>query len=327
MAVKRMTPGTAAIRLEARTKLNETPPPRGEAPGGLYPMIARAFEVDEFRLKHGWPVPVPKYDIHADTMISASGEVFTDRDDPTAISTGALLRWVADANTFDETSLRWSPVQNNTGSPSYFQTSVQHAPVLIDNYEYRIGDERFYRDALNFDSDSANHMWGDFTTTIGGSSGYTLIMVLSPNSTFGNNVAVPYNGLWCPQDTENAFMSLTMQGRYLYLDTEAIPRTRVISIDPALNTNAPLMVAVVFGRPETYFYVGPGPSAVRVQSMPTGSYPVALSNSYLLGCATGDTTHTADMALFDLSIYADRLTAPQVADQFALLSQAYGGDT
>ena len=326
MAIKKMVPGTVAIDLTMTMKQNEVPQQQVDIPGGLYPMVARAFEVEEYRLFNGWPVPVPRFDINARAMVSASGEVFTDRDDPTAITTGALLRWVGDAGTYDPTTLRWSPVQNGTGQDTYFQTSVQYSPVPIDNYEYRVGDERFYRDALNFDSDEKNHMWADFGPTIGGSSGFTVMAVLSPNSTFGNNIEVPFNGLWCPKTLSGSWMSLTMQGGFLYLETDLTPRQQIISINPGLGSNAPLMIAMVMGRPETTLYVGPGPSSIRTATVPTGSYPAALSNEWYLGSWTSDKLHTADMALFDFSIYADRLTGPQVADQFALLSQAYGGD-
>jgi hypothetical protein len=270
-------------------------------------------------------------------MITGLGEVFGDRDEPSAITTGALLRWVADADKYNDTTLRWEPVQNGTGTQVYWETSEDYAPVLLSNYTYRVNDERFYRTALNFDSDSRNHMWADFTTSIGGSSGFTVVMVFSPNSTFGNNLAVPFNGLWCPggptpegdtfaEPPGDSWMSVTAQGYNIYLQTEDHARTSAISIQPGLNINAPMMMALVFGRPETLIYVGPGPSSIRSKSMPTGATAKPLADSYVLGRSTGDVLHTADMALFDLGIYANRLTAAQVASEFALLSQAYGGD-
>lgn len=337
MAIKRAVPGTALVKMAAGAKVNEVPQEAQEAPGGLYPMVARAFEVSEYRLHSGWPVPVPTYDIRGTAMITATGEAFSSRDEPSAIQTGALVRWVAEEGTYDETSLRWTPIQNRTGTQLHWHTSVAYAPVLISDYEYRVNDERFYRSALNFDSDSRNHMWGSFATTIGGSSGFTVIMVLSPNSTFGNNLAVPFNGLWAPggatpvgttfaEDPGDSWMSVTTQGYYLYLETDETPRTLAISIQPGQTSTAPMMVAMVFGRPETVFYVGPGPSSIRSMKVTTGSTPKALNNSFVLGRSTGDVLHTADMALFDVGIYANRLTAAEVTSEFALLSQAYGGD-
>ena len=162
-------------------------------------------------------------------------------------------------------------------------------------------------------------------------------MVMSPNSTFGNNVDVPYNGLLAPGGAPKSngvfaeypgesWFSLTSQGRYLWLETEVTARTRTVSINPGLDVNAPLMVAAVMGRPESTIYVANGPSSMRSMSIPTGSEPKALSNSLVLGRSNGDVLHTADMALFDVGIYANQLTPQQVTDEFALLSTSYGGD-
>lgn len=338
MAAVTLNPGLTEIVHAAAVNVNSVPPQATEAPGGLYPMVARAFEMDEYRIMAGWPVPVPPVDIRSETLCSTDGELLADRDDPTGVLTGALIRWVADPTLYDETALVWRPAQNSTGTVINWTTSVSYAPTLINDYQYRVGDERFTHNALNFDSDSSQHMWADFTPTIGGASGYTLIMVMSPNSTYGNNVGVPYNGIWSPggatpvgstfvEDPGSYWMSVTAQGYYLYLQTESSDRTRGISIQPGLNSSAPTMIAVVFDRPETFFYVGPGPSSIRVKSIPTGDTPVPLNNSYVLGRSTGDVLHTADMALLDLGLYADRLSATDVANEFAILSQVYGGDS
>lgn len=323
-----MAPGIANIRLDLTMKVNEIVQQATTVPGGLYPMVAKAFEIDEYRLLYGWPVPVPRYDIHSNMMVSANGEVITTRDEPASISTNALLRWCSDPDTIDMTSLRWSPVQNRTGQPVYLTAPVFNFPTLVEAYEYRVGSERFYRPALNFDSDNNSYMSLDVTSTIGGASGFSMIFVLSPNSVFGNNLTVPYNGLWHPapsEDLEPNFFSLTMQGRYLWLATESMERTRTISIAPGLDVSAPLMIGVVFDRPETTIYVGNGPSSIRVFSMPTGAEPKQLVSEWLLG-STGETGRSADMALFDMAIYAERLSSTQMADEFSLLSATYGGD-
>jgi hypothetical protein len=335
MAVVNMQLERVEVTITSTVKVEHLPTDATSIPGGLFPMVARAFEMDEYRVMSGWPVAIPRYEIRAETMVSANGEYFTDRDDPTAITTGAVLRWVADAALFDELAMEWRTIQNSTGQTVTWNTAVQYAPILIDDYTYRVKNEVFKVQALNFDSDNQNHMWCDLSTTIGGSSGYTL---MSPNSTFGNDNTVPYNGLWSPgeptpltdtfeEETGEHWFSVSVQSNSLYLETEVNPRTRGISIYPELNSNAPMMVAMVFDRPEMLFYVGPGPSAIRVKSLPAGSLQVPLSNRVVLGRSTGDRLHTADMALLDLGIYPNTLNAPEVADEFALLSQAYGGDT
>jgi len=335
---KRIKPAGVEVTLESKVQVISSPEEAATAPGGLYPLITRAFEMDEYRLMAGWPVSVPPYDIRANTMISATGEVLGDRDDPTSVVTDALVRWVADDQFYNPTTLTWTALQDTIGH-NQWTTSTDYAPVLIEDYQYRIGNEVLYRSALNFDSDARKHMWIDFSATIGGSSGYTVIMVVSPNSVYGNNEDVLYNGLWCPgrpspgtdtftETIDPNWMSVTMQGHYLYLETESKGRTRGISINPALSSNTPMYLAMVFDRPTTTFYVGEGPSSIRVKTMPTGTTEaLPLDGGITLGRTPGDVLHTADMALFDLGIYADRLSAPEIEAEFAVLSQAYGGDS
>lgn len=326
MAIKSLGLGQVDVSLTSNTAVHGAPSQVVEAPGGLFPLQAKAFEMDEYRLMAGWPVSVPPYDIHVKTLVSANGEIITDRDRPEEIITDALIRWIADNDYYDITAKRWLPLYTKIG-PVAWESTVANAPTLIDDYEYRVGDERFYRDALNFDSDSQNYLSASFEGYLSGSAGYTVIMVMSPNSAYGNNVSVPYNGLWTPQSKEHNYFSVDMQGRYLYLDTESSDRIRGISINPALGQNTPMYLAMVFTRPETFFYVGEGPSSIRVKNVPAGEANKPLDADIFLGRSTEDLTHTADMALFDLSIYADQLAPAQIANEFALLSRAYGGDS
>lgn len=332
-----LRPVGVEVEVSSRVRATDSAQALEEAPGGLYPLMSRAFELDDYRTMAGWPVSVPKYDIKAYSMISATGEVLAAREDNTAIRTGALLRWIADSSSYDETSLLWTPHQDGTGQNPRWATSAEFAPTLINNYEYRVKNEVFRHSALNFDSDTRNHMWIDFSTSIGGSGGYTVIMVISPNSTYGNNVDVPYNGIWCPGGETPAgetfaeplptnYMGVTMQGRYLWLETESTSRARGIAIDPELNTNAPMYLAMVFSRPEFKFYAATGPANVRIESLPSGSISNPLNDSVVLGRSTGDILHTADMALLDLNIYANRLTGEEIMAEFAVLSRSYGGD-
>lgn len=330
-------PEAVEVEVSAKGRVNLYAREVQEAPGGLFPMHSRAFELDEYRTMAGWPVAVPKHDIHANSMISSVGTSFISRDQNTTLRTNALIRWVADQSFYDTTSLRWSPVQDGTGQVPKWGTSVMYAPVLVNDYAYRVKNEMFVHSALNFDSDTRNHMWADFSSSIGGSNGYTVIMVLSPNSTYGNNVDVPYNGLWCPgqetpggdtfaEDVPPNHMGVTIQGRYLWLETESTSRTRGIAIDQELSNNAPLYLAMVFGRPTFTFYAATGPTNIRMKSLPSGPMSNILNSNVVLGRSTGDVLHTADMALFDVGIYAERLTGEEVMAEFSVLSRAYGGD-
>lgn len=325
MAIKEMRPGRIEVEVSNLASLNTTPQAQ-DLPGGLYPLQTRAYEMDDYRVRLGWPVSPPMHDIRATSLVSCTGETFSTRDDNTAVRTGAVLRWVADSTTYNEVGLRWDPIQDATGGHPYWTAPVDNLPVLINDYEYRVKDERFKMSALNFDSDTANYLTADFTSTLGGATGYTVIMVMSPNSVYGNDVSVPYNGLWCPVEESGTWSSVTIQGGYLWLETESDDRKSAIAITPELNSNAPLYLAIVFGRPETVFYAGTGPDEMRVKSVVTYDNVGLMSNEVFLGRSEEDLLHTADMALFDLNLYADRLTASEIKNEFSLLARAYGGN-
>lgn len=328
--------GKTEIQMTTEMKVTNRPSATEAPPGGLYPMQTKAWEMDEYRMLQGWPVAVPGHDIRCNTMLSAVGEVFGVRDDNTAIETGALIRWVADENFFSEEALKWYSIQDGTGGQSAWESSVEALPVLIDDYEYRVDNERFIESTLNFDSDTQNHLWCDFTSTIGGSSGYTVIMVMSPNSVYGNNADVPFHGLWCPggptgvgdtfdEPLEGDWVSITLQGDYLYYETNTIARMRAISIAQQLTSNAPMYLAFCIGPIESVFYVGFGSESIRNVRLHSSPNLTALHNSVLIGRSNGDILHCADMALFDVGIYGDKLNNAQVANEFAILSRAYGG--
>jgi len=152
-------------------------------------------------------------------------------------------------------------------------------------------------------------------------------MVMSPNSIFDNNVDIPYNGLLCPKSKAGDYFDLTMQGNYLWLESESTDRIRAISINPSVRASAPSYIALVMDRPQATFYVGSGPDSVRVQRFPSGKTGANMVLNMYLGRSTEDLDHTADMALFDLGIYPDRLTPGEIHDEFAILARAFGGGT
>lgn len=331
-----MRPSQVQVTLTGELRLNAEVPQAHEAPGGLYPMKSRAFEIDEYRIMAGWPVAIPKYDIHAPTMVSATGARFAERIPANAINTNATVRWIADSDYYDEDALEWRPMVDLTQG-SVWNSSTTAMPVLVDDYTYRLGSEVFVQNALNFDSDASKHLWGNFSTSFGGSAGYTVIMVFSPNSIYGNNADVPFNGIWGPgnatpdSDEFEEFLPeyyplVTLSGGYLFYEDEAKERTRALSVSSALSDNIPTYLAMTFTRPEVAFYAGQSASSIQVKTLPAGSEnAVPMNGNIVLGRTPGDQLHTADMALFDLSIYGSILNAVEVQTEFSLLAQAYGG--
>jgi hypothetical protein len=334
MAIISLKPGTTSVTLGSRARFAALPPQLQEIPGGLYPMKMSVYELDEYRVLNGWPMSVPDCDIRADVLVSAEGEVLENRLDPGQITTNAIVRWIAAADYYDTTDLRWRAIQR--GADVEWETSVTYAPTLIHDYQYRIGAERFLMDALNFDSDTRNHMWMDLSRVLP-VTGYTVILVMSPNSTYGNNQTVPYNGIWCfggpPPgtdtftETSDTYMNVTLQGNFLYFESEQEARAKTLGISPFLNGNAPLYLAMTFKHPQALLYGASGPSNIKRYPVPTGDLETSPDPHVVLGRSTGDVLHTADMALFEVGIYPGPLTDAEVRAEFALLAQVYGGDT
>ena len=97
-----MKSGSTEIIAQSRgTRADTIPPQIREVPGGLYPLHSAAFEMDEYRLMAGWPVPVPAYDIRTDTMMTADGTVLADREHAHLGGHRGHLRWVADDSYYD----------------------------------------------------------------------------------------------------------------------------------------------------------------------------------------------------------------------------------
>jgi len=325
MPLVRVIPGRSEVQVVARARASWVPPLLREVPGGLYPLMSAAFEVDEYRILSGWPVPVPEGDIRIECLVSAEGDVLGNRDEPTALVTNADMRWIADTNYYDQTSLLWAPIQ---GGVTPWQTTPDHAPTLITDYEYTVGDERFVgMTALNFDSNTVDYLWNDLTLAMGGVSGYTVVMVMSPNSIYGNDATVIENALWGPDSTDGQWVAFTVRDRAIWMTTEAKAGQKGVAIGTGLDSTSPSYVALVVGRPQTTLYAASGPSSVLSRSLVAGEAPEPLSTRFWLGNGPFPTMGTMDMALLDLGIYGNPLTRTEVVSEFTALSTVYGGDS
>lgn len=333
-----LTPGKTEIQLTARNRASRIPPRLLNVPGGLYPMMSAAFEVDEYRIMSGWPVPVPDNDIRIECLVSAEGEVLGNRDSPLALTTNADLRWVADSSYYDQTDLQWTPIQ---GHVTPWQTSVEHAPTLVTDYEYAIGDERFVEmSALNFDSDTNDYMWNDLGLAMGGVVGYTVIMVLCPNSIYGNNQTVTNNALFGPDDSiitgtdtngkpildGSAWVQFTVSDYMLWMTTEERRAHKGVAMGQGEANTTPFYLAMVVQRPQTTLYAASGTGKVDSKALAAGATPEPLNTRFWLGNGPFSENSTMDMALMDLSIYGNPLSSKDVLAEISSLSSVYGGD-
>ena len=325
MAIVSAVPGHTEAQLTARGRAHRIPPALLQAPGGLYPLKSAAFEVDEYRIMAGWPVPVPDCDIRIECLVSAEGDVLGNRDAPTALLTGADMRWVADSSYYDQISGQWTPIQGSSGP---WLTTPESAPTLVTDYEYAVGDERFVgMSALNFDSNTGDYMWNNLDLTMGGVLGYTVLMVMSPNSIYGNDDTVESNALWGPDSIDGNWVMFTVKDQAIWMTTEEQPAQKGVPFGNALASTAPTYVALVVNRPLTTLYAASGPSRVLKRSLAAGAAPEPLSTRFWLGNGPFLDAATMDMALLDLGIYGNPLSRAQVTAEIAALSSVYGGDT
>jgi len=320
-----VTPGRTKVTVTGRSRATWVPAQTLEVPGGLYPLMSAAFEVDEYRIKSGWPVPVPDMDIRIECLVSAEGELIMERPEPTGVVTNADMRWVADTNFYDQTSGQWTPLQSN--APPW-KSTPETMPTLVTDYEYRFGDERFVgMTALNFDSNTQDAMTNDLSLAMGGTFGYTLIMVMSPNSLFGNDPSTVENALWGPQTTDGAWTMFTIRGQEVWMTTEEQIGQMGVAVGSSLRSPAPSYLAMVVQRPTTTLYAATGPTRILSKSLPAGAAPESLSTRFWLGNGPLVGTASVDMALLDLGIYANPLKKEEVAAEFAELCKVYGGET
>ena len=209
---------------------------------------------------------------------------------------------------------------------------VDHLPSLITNYEYTVNDERFVgMTALNFDSDTADYLTTDLSRVMSTQDGYTVIMVMSPNSVYGNNEDVKMNALWCnPPDPLYSDLQLFLKddlnnAAFLYTRMDGQPDQQGIAMAAATSISAPSFLALVLARPSLYMYLSQGPQNIASKKLNVGPSTQVLSGEILLGKWPADDVHGADMALFDLGLYGNPLSAAQVKHEFSLLSKIYGG--
>lgn len=351
MTIIQLLPGVSSLYAKAKVKPAVNYGVLENAMGGLYPYRLAAFNPPEFRMMAGWPVSIPDYDVRAQTLASCLGEVTTpgvtppeitddpeviaERESPRAVVTGAVVRWIADSDNFDTTSLQWYPYQSSVDATWF--TAVDFAPTFLADYEYRAGSERFYQDAINFDADSKEHMWTDLSRATGGATGYTVLMCVNLHSAFGDTGSA-YEGLWSPglptpagtdlftETIDTGWASVKLKGQRLFVATDQTPDTASLAIADLLERSAPFYLAFVFGRPYTTIWAGAGPASMRSNRVFCGNEPVPFSPNVVLGRPTGTVLNSVDMSLLDLGIYADRLSAADLKTEVAKLTAIYGGD-
>lgn len=302
----------------------------------VVPYNVAQYQLDDYRLRNGWPVQVPKYDVRQEVFASASGEILSSRPNPASVVTAADVRWIPTELTWDPIAFRLSP-EDGPYKAFTWHSATEFAPTYLADYSYRVGKEIISRTALNFVSANKEHLWSDFVGGFAGLSGYTAIMVLSLESKFGTDgVDLDFSGLLCAghatpagldtftETVTGATTDVQLRGRYLWARGGEMGFQQLFPINLALTRAEPSYLAITVDPPYTKVYMGFGVATMQIAQVRTG---LAEANhlDWVLGRATGDVLHCADMTLFDMSLYANPLSDNDLLSEIATLSQAYGG--
>lgn len=302
----------------------------------VVPYNVAHYLLDDYRIRNGWPVAVPKFDIRCKSLTSVTGDVVSYRPSPGGLTTAADVRWIPTELTWNDTDFTLRP-EDSPYTNFVWQSSVGFAPTYLNNYTYRVGKEIITRNGLNFNADQKEHLWSNFSGGFSGTTGYTMLMVLSLSSRFGLDGEVQdYSGLLCsghPTPGGDTFAetitgndtNLQLRGRYLYANGgEVSGFQQMFPINLALTRTQPSYLAITVDPPYTKVYMGFGAPGMQKAQFSSGA-PQGSALDWVLGRATGDVLHCADMTVFDLNLYANPLSDTELLGEVALLSQAYGG--
>lgn len=287
--------------------------------------------VGDYRIRQGWPVATPRFDVRSRAMVSVSGFSQKERPQPLDITPESAIRWIADDDYFDETAGDWTAVQGaNYGFR--WKSTIEHQPTFRQEVAYYVGKELFRHSAISFDSYRAEHMYANIGA-MGGSSGYTVVMAMVLNAAYGNAPQRQKIGLWCPGGAPEAAdeweegdvgFEASIENGYLGVNVPGIIREEGVRMASFIEAPRIVYVAMAFGSPLSHVYACQGPSNISRKSFYV-SEPVDASLNVVLGRTTGSLLHTADMAVFDINVYPDTLGFDDVKNQVSLLSQVYGG--
>lgn len=307
----------------------------------VVPYNTASWVVDEYRILNGWPTEIPDHDVVAQGFVSSAGEIMSIRPGPGQISTGADVRWIASADSWDNTTFTWRP-EDTAIYPQYvWQSSSDYAPTYLNDYTYRVGKEIVTRDALNFQNDAKEHLWSDFTGGSAGAVRFSVVMVVNFSAKFGIDASATqvsdYGGIFCaghptPSSPPNTFAEVVtggtvdvhLRGRYLYARPAQQAFEQLQSIHDLLVLSQPLYLGITVDPP--YLTVTSGRNAAKLTVGQT-LIPSEETNNFdwVLGRATGDVLHGTDMTLFDCSFYGAPLSNGDMVGEIAALSACYGG--
>jgi hypothetical protein len=289
----------------------------GPSTQAVVPYKLNSFDLDDWHVENGWPVPgagaartTDVYDITPATVTYPA---------PDAITTNADARWTA----LNFTGTSWSALQ---GSGTWTGTGT-----LKSSYNYKLGGVSYTVPGIKIDSDDVDYLTADLSAIAG--NRYSMILVFKPfgatkvDSDSDNEVSY---GLIAPSAPATGQPELRVRNNKLVIkqSSELDPRQPWTNGDRSfqhyMNRGAPSFLVWTAGANHFHFYLGDGPSTMERYGL-GDPHDLPKTYGFRLGSYAADTTHTADMILFDVGFYNDILTGPQAASEVATLATAYGG--
>lgn len=295
----------------------------GDSPE-LEPYRLNAVEMPEYRIRNGWPVSLPTYDVHgnAGVAMNANGTVTAERPEPTAVTTAASSRWIGAA--YDPATYTWA---STYGGAANWVSDATYAPTK-ELISYRLKKKMIKRTAVVFDSDLNQHMWG--TINASATNDFTVIMVVNLNSTQnatmdGDAGDDEVAGLLSAQTPASGDPALRICNDLLQVQASPDKNFRnVRPVERFYNLATPIYLAYVVGHPRISVYTATNASNIKRWNLTYG-YSAKQQNMALYLGRGADVARSADMMLFDFSLYNSRLGPIEVSKEIAKLARTYGG--
>lgn len=296
-------------------------------PVNLEPFRLVRYTTGDYRIRNGFPVATPTYDLRTAVSMTGGGVVTSDRPAPEEVETNATSRWIAGINWSGGV---WTPAQ---GVSSNTLTTPGAAPVLEPDVDYRRGREALLRDALQFDPDLDQYLRSSGWPT--GETEYSLIFVMALSEAFNTTdddaVDDEFSGLVAPVGAADGSWRPSLHVRNGNFAIQTSPEKnfdtapRKVGAFKFKSLAIPFYLSWAVGKPGCRIWMGTGPKNLvgyRVE------YPFTdnpQGSQIYIGNSLENDGHTMNMTLFDVSYYDRRIDRYEVAREVKKLAKTYGG--
>ena len=279
----------------------------------LYPLRRSRFSMPGYRLRAGFPEPIPPFDVRSISHATLSGATVTNtRPSPLQVAPTSVARWLPTDATYD--GLVWDAIAGGTRT---LETSALFAPTLTHDFHYYVGKELVTRDALMFSTASKQFLWTNFTPST--EDEWTMMLVACPLPPRRNALGMSdFYGV-LGYDGVDQF-GLRQYATAIKYYQGAMANTTNL----ALGSQAPAIYAISATSTTIRFYrrsLGVTWKITLDRTGGTGDYTMDM----LIGCDVGTAQdYTANMALMEVNFYNTRLDDDAFELEASNVYSAYG---